>query len=96
MEQPVSIATHESTTGSRVLVVEGRKDGRGQAQVDLQNLLRRIAQEQLPLSEITDRYIEAIIEVAGGNKVAAAKILGIDRKTLYRRADRRRRRNQGG
>ena len=83
------------------MVVEGSRHSSGTSaspttSADLESLFRRIAQERLPLSEVTDRYIEAIIVVAGGNKVLAAKILGIDRKTLYRRADRRRRRKKGG
>ena len=31
------------------------------------------------------RYIDAVLEQTHGNRVQAARILGIDRKTLYRR-----------
>ncbi|MBC7793580.1 MAG: hypothetical protein H7Z43_07715, partial [Clostridia bacterium] len=34
------------------------------------------------------RYIERVIQAVGGNKRMAARILGIDRKTLYRRLER--------
>jgi DNA-binding protein Fis len=37
---------------------------------------------------VEDLYIEEVMRLTGGNKVQAAKILGIDRKTLYRRAER--------
>ena len=54
-----------------------------------QGLLRAAGGERLSLRELEDRYIGQILEFTGGNKVQAAKILGIDRKTLYRREERR-------
>jgi transcriptional regulator with PAS, ATPase and Fis domain len=49
---------------------------------------RCTAQRRLSLREVEDLYIEEVMRLTGGNKVQAAKILGIDRKTLYRRAER--------
>jgi len=46
------------------------------------------ADNQLTLRELEDRYIEEVMRMTDGNKVHAARILGIDRKTLYRRAER--------
>ncbi len=46
--------------------------------------------ERLSLQELEDRYVEAVLRLTGGNKVRAAEILGIHRRTLYRRAERRR------
>ena len=40
--------------------------------------------------ELGDLYIEKVLEQTGGNKVQAAKRLGINRRTLYRRGDRKR------
>jgi DNA-binding NtrC family response regulator len=51
-------------------------------------LLRSAAEQRITLRELEERYIEQILRLTGGNKVQAAKILGIDRKTLYRRAER--------
>ncbi len=53
------------------------------------SLLHSAAISHIPLSEVEDRYIEEVMQITGGNKVQAAKILGVDRKTLYRRAARR-------
>jgi len=39
----------------------------------------------LPLGEVERRHILRVVEAVGGNKSRAAKILGIDRKTLYAR-----------
>jgi DNA-binding NtrC family response regulator len=50
--------------------------------------LAQAAEQRLSLHELEDRYIEEVMELVGGNKVQAAKILGIDRKTLYRRRNR--------
>jgi DNA-binding NtrC family response regulator len=54
------------------------------------SLLESAAKEQLSLRELEERYIDAVLRSTGGNKVQAARILGVDRKTLYRRAERRR------
>lgn len=43
------------------------------------------AEHTLPLHEVEKEYILRILEKTGGNKYQAANILGIDRKTLYRK-----------
>ena len=53
-------------------------------------LLRSAAEQRLTLRELDERYVDQILTLTDGNKVQAARILGIDRKTLYRRAERRR------
>ena len=59
------------------------------APVSPEEVLRSAARRRLPLREVEDLYIDEILRLTGGNKVHAARILGIDRKTLYRRAERR-------
>jgi len=61
-----------------------------------QDLLDRAADSGLTLRELEDRYIDEVLRRTGGNKVRAAGILGIDRKTLYRRAERRSREEDEG
>jgi DNA-binding NtrC family response regulator len=39
----------------------------------------------LPLADIERTYVRKVLEASGGNKVRAAKILGIDRRTLHRK-----------
>jgi two-component system response regulator HydG len=41
--------------------------------------------ELVTLEEVEQRYILRVMEAAGGNKSLAAQILGLDRKTLYRK-----------
>jgi DNA-binding NtrC family response regulator len=43
------------------------------------------ADRTLPLVEVEKEYIVRILEKTGGNKYQAAQLLGIDRKTLYRK-----------
>ena len=52
-------------------------------------LLRQAAARRMSLRDLEDAYIDRVLDLTGGNKVQAARILGIDRKTLYRRAERR-------
>jgi len=40
------------------------------------------------LEEVERRYVMRVLEAAGGNKALAARILGVGRKTLYRRLER--------
>ncbi len=44
--------------------------------------------ELVPLEEVERRYILRVLESVGGNKRLAARILGLDRKTLYRKLER--------
>ncbi len=44
--------------------------------------------ELLPMEEVERRYILHVVQAVGGNKSEAAKILGLDRKTLYRKLQR--------
>jgi two-component system response regulator HydG len=41
--------------------------------------------ELVPLAEVERRYVLRVVEAAGGNKSLAAQILGVTRKTLYRK-----------
>jgi DNA-binding NtrC family response regulator len=59
------------------------------AEVSAEDLAQLGARRELTLRELEDLYIDAILRRTGGNKVRAAHLLGIDRKTLYRRAERR-------
>ncbi|HEY7217909.1 MAG TPA: sigma-54 dependent transcriptional regulator [Candidatus Binatia bacterium] len=64
---------------------------------DLPPQLRARDQRRLPLTEAVARsftlrdlereYIERILETTNGNKTEAAKILGVDRTTLYRKLE---------
>jgi two-component system response regulator HydG len=42
----------------------------------------------IPLSEMEKRYILKVLEATGGQRTTAAQILGLDRKTLYRKLER--------
>ena len=44
--------------------------------------------EMPTLETLERRYVHRVLKVVGGNKTQAAKILGVDRRTLYRKLDR--------
>lgn len=48
-------------------------------------LLEQAADGHLPLEEIERAYVRRVLEEHGGNKAGAARILGINRRTLYRK-----------
>jgi DNA-binding NtrC family response regulator len=52
-----------------------------------EGLLTDGAQQDLPLRDIERAYILLVLERTGGNKSRAAEILGLDRKTLYRKLE---------
>jgi len=41
--------------------------------------------ELVPMEVIEERYIRHVLEAVGGHRTTAARILGLDRKTLYRK-----------
>jgi DNA-binding NtrC family response regulator len=51
-------------------------------------LLRMALEQRMPVHELTESYIDAAIEAAHGRKSAAAEMLGMNRRTLYRREER--------
>ena len=53
---------------------------------DLRQLVSENSTEEvlrLPLAEIEKRHIMRVLSSTGGNKTRAARVLGIDTKTLY-------------
>ncbi len=53
---------------------------------DVKQLIADSAIEQvltLPLAEVEKRHLQRVLASTGGNKTRAARILGIDTKTLY-------------
>ena len=45
-------------------------------------------EQLLSLEEVERRYINRVLDALGGNKTQAARILGLDRRTLYRKLER--------
>jgi len=53
----------------------------------LDDTLSIAAARELPLIDVERAYIRRVLEVTQGNKARAARILGLDRRTLYRKLD---------
>ena len=49
------------------------------------NVLEKAVQEKYTIDQLEKEYIRRILVEVGGNKSKAAEILGLDRKTLYRK-----------
>ena len=60
-----------------------------EAEASPDSLTRAAAHRRLSLEQLCDLYIDEILQLTGGNKVQAARILGINRRTLYRRGERK-------
>jgi DNA-binding NtrC family response regulator len=52
---------------------------------DLEALLNESMQASISLEEVERAYVRRVLESRGGNKTDAARILGINRRTLYRK-----------
>jgi len=88
---PGNIRELRSMLGSACMMAEGDM-------IDVRDLPERIRtraaetrdeapDELLPLAEVERRHVLKVLEQVGGNKVHAAKILGINRATVYRIAN---------
>ena len=56
---------------------------------DPKTFVRDALERRLTLAELCDLYVDEVLAHTQGNKVHAARILGINRRTLYRRGERR-------
>jgi len=56
-------------------------------EVSAAKMLIEAVEKQMRLDQLEHQYIHAILDSVKGNKTEAANILGIDRKTLYRKLD---------
>jgi len=54
---------------------------------EIDRLIELAAAQQTPLRSLEERYIDEVLRQVDGNKNRAAKILGVNRSTLYRRRD---------
>lgn len=50
-------------------------------------LIARSVEQNMTIREVEREYILEVLRRTGGNKSRAAELLGLDRKTLYRRLD---------
>ncbi|HVP30621.1 MAG TPA: sigma-54 dependent transcriptional regulator [Myxococcota bacterium] len=80
--------TDSREIGPEDLPLGGSEEKPAEAPASESTLLRGALSKRLTVHELVDRYIEQVLELTGGNKVQAAKILGINRRTLYRRGER--------
>jgi len=81
IERAVALTSHDHVTVAdlpRRLVEQERTAG----------IMGSDPPELVPLEEMERRYILHVLSAAGGSRTAAAKILGLDRSTLWRRLDR--------
>ncbi len=75
-------------SGGATVYAEDLPAGSAEAPSSEQESLLELAVEQkLTLRELDDRYVDRVLASVGGNKVHAARILGINRRTLYRRGE---------
>lgn len=77
IERAAALAEHD------VLTAEDFSLARQAATTD--TLLDGAAREDLSLAALEHAYIRRVLDKTGGHKAKAAKILGLDRRTLYRK-----------
>jgi DNA-binding NtrC family response regulator len=77
LERAVALTDHDTIVPEDL---DFPKDGDG-----LEVLLARSAESHLPLEALERTYVRRVMEAHSGNKTAAARALGIHRRTLYRK-----------
>ena len=93
LERSLALADGSEIHASDVMIPDDPVRGDG----SLEELITELARQRgLSLSELGDLYVEAVLEAVGGRKSEAARILGVNRRTLYRREERRARDESGG
>jgi len=80
--------TDATELGPEDLPLPREEEGGAAALASPGALLRAAVQRRLSLHQLEELYIAEILRLVRGNKVQAARILGINRRTLYRRGER--------
>ncbi|NUP10981.1 MAG: sigma-54-dependent Fis family transcriptional regulator [Polyangiaceae bacterium] len=83
MERAVALARFDQITVED-LPEKLRNDRSGKVVVSAED-----SSELLTIDELENRYIERVLKMLNGNKSRAAQVLGLDRRTLYRKLERR-------
>jgi len=78
IEHAVSLSRSDVITGDDLPSFLGENDDTG-------DLLARATEKRYTVADLERDYIMAVLQQTGGNKSRAAQILGMDRKTLYRK-----------
>ena len=81
IERAVALARFEQLT------VEDLPERIRQYRADRFEAVTESAADIVPLEEIERRYITRVLKILGGNKAQAAHLLGLDRRTLYRKLE---------
>ena len=80
VERAVALTDHNT------IVLEDVRDLEARVPIDpTSELLASAAERNVPLAEVERGYIRRVLDANGGNVSRAARILGIDRRTLYRK-----------
>lgn len=77
IERAVALSEHDT------IVIEDVRNGTKSAGPELD--LAMAARRHLPLEDVELAYIRQVVAEVGGNMAHAARVLGIDRRTLYRK-----------
>jgi DNA-binding NtrC family response regulator len=82
IERAVALTRHEE------IQVDDLPESVKKYQSETLSVLSDASSTLLPMAEVEQRYVTKILKLANGNKTAAARILGFDRRTLYRKLER--------
>ncbi|MEM9177677.1 MAG: sigma-54 dependent transcriptional regulator [Myxococcota bacterium] len=86
LERSLALADGAEIHARDVLIPDDPVRGDG----TLEEVILQLAQQRsLSLSQLGDLYVEAVLEAVNGRKSEAARLLGVNRRTLYRREERR-------
>jgi two-component system response regulator AtoC len=84
IERALALASSSEIVANDILIPDDAMPSDG----SIEEMLLRIALEQrLTVRNLTDAYIDAALEATHGRKSEAARILGMNRRTLYRREE---------
>jgi len=84
IERALALSSSLEIVASDILIPDDATPSDG----SIEEMLLRLALEQrMTVRELTDAYIDAALEATHGRKSKAAEILGMNRRTLYRREE---------